>query len=235
VSHPEASQQWSKLRLASERQYAPALGSSVLSRVETVWLRDDPVVYRRSDDWYDTQGSKALYQERSLTWRGLVGLRWVERELAPIYHDVFADEGWFGESTLEVRVESMDELFPVKPSSRFVATTTRRIDKRPAQRSTGSDEQRRTTCVASAPTPASEVHLSLAGQAVPVACEIQSRDIAWSFAAISHSRLAYLPQLGIYLPIERRVQEPKTPFDADDAPPRWSSTMIRYVEVEISP
>ena len=234
TTHPATAQGWVKVRLTSERDSSSTFRPLVRSRVETTWERAAPSLLRRHDDWYDIGGSRPLYQERTLTWLGLVGLRWVERGPAPIYHDIFEDEGWFGEHTVSARTV-MESGFPLQPNSRFEAFTTRRTDAKPEPNAkTSTDRERRTACTALSAVPASLVHASLPGMLTPVECEFQLRDgNAAAFAPSGNARLLYSTHLGIYLAVERKDKEPRSPFDADDAPVRWSSTVIRYLDLTI--
>lgn len=236
--HPPVAQSWRTLRLTSEQTFLPSTGLAIRSNVKTVWTHAPQGVLRRSDDWYDVGGSKPLYQERTLTWLGLVGLRWVERQPAPIYHDIFEDEGWFGESTIAMSVVAIDKDFPLRAGTRFEASTIRRTDVPTIAKQVrkSKDYERRIVCKASASVTSAQLHATLSGVAVPVTCESSIREAGDSeYSASGNVHLLYSVELGVYLPIERREKEPRSPFDADDAPPRWASTTIAYRELAVEP
>jgi hypothetical protein len=177
-----------------------------------------------------------LYQERTLTWLGLVGLRWVERQPAPIYHDIFEDEGWFGESAIATRVVAIDKNFPLHPGTNFEAITIRRTDVPTIAKQVrkSKDYQRRVVCKASASVSSAQLHATLSGVAVPVTCDSSIREAGDSeYSASGKVHFLYSIELGVYLPIERREKELRSPFEADDAPPRWASTKIAYREVAV--
>jgi hypothetical protein len=227
---------WSRLHLTSDRTFTPTSGDVLRSRVRTSWQRVSPSLLRRSDDWFEVHGSKAVYQERSISGLGLVNLRWVERQPAPIYHDIFEDDGWFGETTTALQL-SADPGFPLTPGSRFITTAHRQADKVPGRRSDVPGSFERTiSCAAADEQAAAAIHESIDGPVVIVDCTSATREAKDGTPQVTaRTRYAYSVGLAAFLPVERREREPKSPFEADDAPPRWASMVIRYAEVRVEP
>jgi hypothetical protein len=227
---------WSRLHLTSDRTFTRASGDVVRSRVRTSWHRVSPALLRRSDDWFEVHGSKALYQERSISGLGLVNLRWVERQPAPIYHDIFEDDGWFGETTTTLQLSS-DPGFPLTPGSRLITTAQRRADKVPGRRSDVVGLFERTiSCAVADEQAAAAIHESIDGRVVNVDCTSATRESKDGTPQITaRTRYAYAVALAAFLPVERQEREPKSPFEADDAPPRWAITTIRYADVRLEP
>jgi hypothetical protein len=227
---------WTRLHLTSERTFTQASGEAVRSKVRTSWQWLSPLILRRSDDWYDIGGSKALYQERSISGLGLVNLRWAERQPAPIYHDIFEDDGWFGETTTSLWL-SVDSGFPLMLGSRLKSSAHRQSDKVPGQRSKERGTfERVVTCEVTADQSADVIHPSITGRVAIVDCNSATREAHELTPQPSgRTRYAYSLALGAFLPVERQERAPKSPFEADDAPPRWASTSIRYAAVRVEP
>lgn len=227
---------WTRLHLTSERTFTQASGEAVRSKVRTTWQWLSPLILRRSDDWYDIGGSKALYQERSISGLGLFNLRWVERQPAPIYHDIFEDDGWFGETTTSLWL-SVDSGFPLMLGSRLTSSAHRQSDKVPGQRSKERGTfERVVTCEVTADQSGDIIHPSITGRVAIVDCNSATREAHELTPQRSgRTRYAYSLALGAFLPVERQERAPKSPFEADDAPPRWTSTSIRYAEVRVEP
>lgn len=235
IKHAPPAELWSAVRLRSNRTFRLSSGRSFDSNVSTSWQALTPGIYRRSDDWYDVGGSRPRYEERSVTWLGLVGLRWLEREPAPLFHDVLANQGWLGERTVRAEVLEVSDDFPLLEGSRIVIRTTRQPDKRPIASNQGlTSYQRLTRCLAGRPEPGAVVHASLGGEVIPVHCSSRrSEHTASEAIEAGSSSLVFSKRLGIYLPLEHREREPRSPFEADDTPPRWSTTTYRYQEVAV--
>jgi hypothetical protein len=229
-SHPVGQQDWRQLEVLSDRSFSPTHGPMVRSEVRTRWERLSGHVFRRADDWYDVGGSKALYQERTVSWLGLLGLRWVAREPAPIFHDILEDAGWLGDRTLDVTSLRVDPDFPLREGAGFSARAMRQVDPIPGASKAGpATREHQVTCRAAAPLASVSGLETLQGSWFAVDCETQTRSEKETVGTpTSRRRLAYSTQLGLYILLHHDEVEPRSPFDAENVAPRWSSTTVRY-------
>lgn len=229
---------WQRVVVRSRRTLSSTYRPPLDTRVETVVERIDDRILRRIDDWYAIDGQRPVYEERSLSYRGLVALRWVEREPAPLFHDILANQGWLGQTTTSLSIEA-DAGFPSTVGSRWRATTRRRSDQVPGSAASPiPDVDRSTTCTVVSAIEARSVYAGASGPATRVNCDVRAAstagpDIRTDFAG--SATYVHLADLDLFVLLERSETEPRSPFDADDAPPRIATTRASIDAIEAAP
>ena len=195
-------------------------------------------LFLRSDDEYElvgeVQGQRAIFEERAITWRGLLTLHRVERQPAVIYHDIYADEGWLVQSTAALQMR-VDADFPQRDGSRLQATVVR-IAPPQASPSGPKRFERSVACVSEGTLEAASVLPGGTGALRRVVCDSVQRpldvDAAREKAAriASRSEYVHLPGQDYFLLLSVSTEDHQHPYDSAEAPRRRNEHHYRVLE-----
>lgn len=226
ASAPPAGQQ-AVLRMRRNQREGLSWPMNSIEKVTLQRLGDGLVL--RSDDTYElldnAQGQRAVLEQRSISWRGLLSLYRAERTPAAVYHDIFADEGWIETSTDSLRLRA-DRDFPQREGSSMSASFTRTAGDLPTVPPRRQRFEHSLECRSQGTLESASVWPGQRGRLPHVVCEGVKHQLDVDAARRQASRIAsrseyvYLSEIDHFASIAWSVDEPAHPYDADDAPRR---------------
>lgn len=233
---PGPRQPWTELRYTSHQVLTSKFHGTVESKVKTRLESLGSGVLRRSDDWYDPLGQRALYEERVLSWNGLVALKRLQREPASVYHDIFANQGWLGQ---QVRALSLaaEPGFPLEDGKTLKATIRRNVKAIPGSGKPDVEKERQLACRVDKSIDGRQLVAQWTDTLPRVACEAVERQVSPAPSdpapMRASSEYVFLPAYGIFLPLSWAEDEPRSPFAEPGSPVTQSSTKVLYKDFEV--
>jgi hypothetical protein len=239
--HP-ATADFTAVRLVSKATVTTPLEGTadfvVKTRVERLGL---PAVFRRSDDWYEPQGQRALTEERVLNWKGLLSLRHNVRNPAALYHDVFANQGWREQVTQSLTFNH-DADFPLRTGSELRATALRMKKAQPGSGSESTLVQRAILCKSEGRFKPREILAAWVEELPRIVCTHEETTAASSGTREpmakpprhSSSEYAYWPSHDVFIAVSWTEDEP-TPFQEAGEPTPQRRGRFAYTSIEAIP
>jgi len=222
---------WSEVRMVGSRTVNSSYAGSAEVLVETRIERlDASGLVRRTDDWKQIAGQGALFEERGLIWKGLLGLVRTERTPAPLYHAIFANEGWLALRTLSVKA-TRDPEFPSKEGSALKADIERVREEHPPRASTLA--RRRTECRRNGSFDAGEVFDAWTESLPRVTCDSEEKR-GDGPTLYFHTDYVYLASHDLYIAVAWTDDEPLSPIAGDNGPAARVSGRMRITRFDVS-
>jgi len=236
------STQWHEMAINSSVIRNSGPEGRVEVRVKTRLERiHDLGIIRRSDDWYELQGQRPLFEERSLSWNGLWSLARNERDPAPIVHDILANQGWRKQRTQTLSIDAQPG-FPLREGSAIRATSTRTRQRHDDVTQPAVHLWREVVCARSGDFAAGEIFKDWAKPLPRVVCKAQERKFETPSANGAPGRIvrqsstdyAYLADHDLFLAVSWTETDQESASPLSDRPPPEIATRIRIESVQVT-